>query len=230
VSVDLVRRERRGTFQATVDVRLAVAGCRLYGSRTTRRAIRRRFLPAATRPRRRLANLLGSRRSRSSTRRGDPSYTNIGLRIFPRNGDVEMIKARLLGQFATSLRGGRAFFRSTAQVLDIEPAIRNQTSDPGRACNSTRTISTSAPSIFRRGPQRLDAERREPQSRAAERLVRARCTPAWWRRSHIARPAGIGAGVDLHSADRFAAHFRLLAIWLNRIEGGAVRDRELRTL
>jgi hypothetical protein len=57
--------------------------------------------------------------------KGDPTYTNLGLRIFP-NGDVEMIK-RITGEFATPYEVTR--FPFDRQVLQIEPAIRNQTTD-----------------------------------------------------------------------------------------------------
>jgi len=57
--------------------------------------------------------------------KGDPSYTNIGLRIFP-NGNVEMIR-RITGEFATPYEVTR--FPFDRQVLRIEPAIRNQTTD-----------------------------------------------------------------------------------------------------
>jgi hypothetical protein len=57
--------------------------------------------------------------------KGDPTYTNLGLRIFP-NGDVEMIK-RITGEFATPYEVAR--FPFDRQKLQIEPAIRGQTSD-----------------------------------------------------------------------------------------------------
>ena len=57
--------------------------------------------------------------------KGDPTYTNLGLRIFP-NGTIEMIK-RVSGEFATPYEVTR--FPFDRQVLQIEPAIRNQTSD-----------------------------------------------------------------------------------------------------
>ena len=57
--------------------------------------------------------------------KGDPTYQNLGLRIFP-NGNVEMIK-RISGEFATPFEVTR--FPFDRQVLQIEPAIRNQTTD-----------------------------------------------------------------------------------------------------
>jgi hypothetical protein len=57
--------------------------------------------------------------------KGDPSYTNLGLRIFP-NGDVEMIK-RITGEFGTPYEVTR--FPFDKQKLQVEVAIRNQTTD-----------------------------------------------------------------------------------------------------
>lgn len=57
--------------------------------------------------------------------KGESTYTNIGLRIFP-NGNVEMIK-RISGEFATPFDVKR--FPFDRQVLQIEPGIRNQTTD-----------------------------------------------------------------------------------------------------
>ncbi|MEJ0028681.1 MAG: hypothetical protein WDN01_21865 [Rhizomicrobium sp.] len=57
--------------------------------------------------------------------KGDPTYTNLGLRIFP-SGDVEMIK-RITGEFATPYEVTR--FPFDRQKLQIEAAIRGQTSD-----------------------------------------------------------------------------------------------------
>ncbi|MEJ0043786.1 MAG: hypothetical protein WDM81_16910 [Rhizomicrobium sp.] len=57
--------------------------------------------------------------------KGEPTYTNLGLRIFP-DGTVEMIK-RITGEFATPYEVTR--FPFDRQKLVIEPAIRNQTAD-----------------------------------------------------------------------------------------------------
>ncbi len=57
--------------------------------------------------------------------KGDPSYTNLGLRVFP-SGDVEMIK-RVTGEFATPYEVTR--FPFDRQKLQIEAAIRGQTAD-----------------------------------------------------------------------------------------------------
>ena len=114
--------ENAGTFKGTVDVRLRweVPSLRrpaeeqtdppkVYRGDDAKAQLTNIWVPAIE-----IAN-----------EKGDPTYTNLGLRIFP-SGDVEMIK-RVSGEFATPYEVTR--FPFDRQKLQIEAAIRNQTSD-----------------------------------------------------------------------------------------------------
>jgi len=114
--------ENAGTFKGTVDVRLRweVPSLRrpaeeqtdppkIYRGDDAKAQLATIWVPAIE-----IAN-----------EKGDPTYSNLGLRVFP-SGDVEMIK-RVTGEFATPYEVSR--FPFDRQKLQIEAAIRNQTSD-----------------------------------------------------------------------------------------------------
>lgn len=114
--------ENAGTFKATVDVRL-----RWEQPSLKQPADAQSDPPKVYRgddAKAQLANLWVPQ-IEIVNEKGDPTYTNLGLRIFP-NGTIEMIR-RVSGEFATPYEVTR--FPFDRQVLQIEPAIRNQTSD-----------------------------------------------------------------------------------------------------
>ncbi|HEY4940065.1 MAG TPA: hypothetical protein VII56_01450 [Rhizomicrobium sp.] len=114
--------ENAGTFKATVDVRL-----RWEVPSLARPAEEQSDPPKIFRgddAKAQLANLWVPT-IEIANQKGDATYTNLGLRIFP-NGDVEMIK-RITAEFATPYEVTR--FPFDRQKLQIEPAIRNQTAD-----------------------------------------------------------------------------------------------------
>lgn len=114
--------ENAGTFKATVDVRL-----RWEVPSLKRPAEEQNDPPKIFRgddAKTQLANLWVPA-VEIVNQKGDPSYTNLGLRIFP-SGNVEMIK-RITAEFGTPYEVTR--FPFDRQKLQIEPAIRNQTAD-----------------------------------------------------------------------------------------------------
>jgi hypothetical protein len=114
--------ENAGTFKGTVDVRLRWQVPSLRQSDDAQTDPPKVFRGDEAKAQ--LANIWVPA-VEIANQKGDPSYTNIGLRIFP-NGDVEMIR-RVTAEFGTPYEVSR--FPFDRQVLQIEPAIRNQTTD-----------------------------------------------------------------------------------------------------
>jgi hypothetical protein len=114
--------ENSGTFKATVDLRLRWADIALR-----RPAIEANDPPRVLRGAAALAKLeeLWVPRVDVINQRGEASYTETGLRIFP-DGTVEMMR-RIAGEFATPVDIGR--FPFDRQELRIELAVRDQTAD-----------------------------------------------------------------------------------------------------
>ena len=114
--------ENDGTFKATVDMRL-----RWEVPSLKRPAEEQTDPPKIFRgddAKAQLANLWVPA-VEITNQKGDPSYTNTGLRIFP-DGNVELIR-RVTAEFGTPYEVTR--FPFDRQKLQIEPAILGQTAD-----------------------------------------------------------------------------------------------------
>ncbi len=153
--------------------------------------------------------------------KGDPTYTNLGLRIFP-NGDVEMIK-RVTGEFATPYEVTR--FPFDRQKLQIEPAIRNQTADQV---------------VLQFDQDDLDFSYANPDASLTgwtlkDVSLKAEPLKGWYGAMHTRVVAALtidrlpGAILASIFIPLFASlHSPLLAIWLNHMEDRSLRDRDLR--
>ncbi|MEI9988773.1 MAG: hypothetical protein WDM86_01935 [Rhizomicrobium sp.] len=145
--------------------------------------------------------------------KGDPTYTNLGLRIFP-SGDVEMIK-RVTGEFATPYEVTR--FPFDRQKLQIEAAIRNQTSDQV---------------VLQYDQDDLDFSQADPDASLAGWSIKtvaltSQPLKGWYGAMHTRAVASLTVAREPGSvlASIFIPLFAsllipLLAIWLNHMEDG----------
>jgi hypothetical protein len=202
--------ENTGSFKATIDLR-----ARWVDIRLRRPAIEANDPPRVLRGAAAQARLeeLWVPKIDVINQRGESSYTEAGLRIFP-DGTVELMR-RIAGEFATPVDIGR--FPFDRQDLQIELAVRDQTADTVALEYEQDDLDFSRPSRT----ASLDG-----WEIGAVDLV-ARSIPGWYGATH----SGIIASLEIVRvpgpviASIFIPLFAsllipLLGIWLNTIEDG----------
>ena len=159
--------ENTATFKATVDVRL-----RWQDPRLRRPAAEATDPPRVLRGAEAQAQLatLWVPNAEITNQRGSPSYTTLGLRIYP-DGEVELTR-RTTAEFAAAYEVER--FPFDRQRLQIELAIRDQTADVVALGFDQRDLDSSRAAAARLGLE-IGTSDDEP---------RANPWPGWYGASH----------------------------------------------
>ena len=202
--------ENTGSFKATIDLRARWTDIRLR-----RPAVEANDPPRVLRGAAAQAQLeeLWVPKVDVINQRGEPSYTELGLRLFP-DGGVEMLR-RISAEFATPVDIGR--FPFDHQDLRVELAVRDQTAD-------TVALEYEQDDLdFSRASRNasLDGWEIGPVELLSQPL------PGWYGGTH----ASVVAALEIarHPGPVIASIFiplfaslliPLLGIWLNRVEDG----------